>query len=254
MPSWGTFHTPSPSLPDHCSPENYFLARLSTDLHTCIPTPLAFLSTLLGSLSILSWLFCQFPQIYKNYTLQSTSGLSILFLVEWCVADTTNLLGALLTEQATWQVVIAAYYVSADITLVAQHVWYTYYKPWRREQDRKNGRLEGRREDGSEASSINGVSVSDTSSDRPFSSAGGKDDDHKSSTKPLAVPFSSFRFPAISPPREKGTPSSSHPTIHRVQRSTPSPAPSPKTLLLVPMLCAVLSTASPLHPLSKTKY
>lgn len=39
-----------------------------------------------------------------------------------------NLLGALLTRQATWQVIIAGYYVSVDIALVFQFFWYTHYK------------------------------------------------------------------------------------------------------------------------------
>ncbi|KAI9794107.1 MAG: hypothetical protein M1833_000472 [Piccolia ochrophora] len=68
------------------------------------------------------------PQIYKNYSLKSTSGLSIYFLVEWCLGDATNLFGAILTRQASWQVVIAGYYVFVDAVLVSQYVWYTHYE------------------------------------------------------------------------------------------------------------------------------
>ena len=94
-----------------------------------MPTPLAAISTLLGTLSIISWLFAQLPQIYKNYQLQSTAGLSMYFLVEWCLGDTTNLLGALFTKQAGWQVVVASYYVFVDVCLVYQFFWYTHIKP-----------------------------------------------------------------------------------------------------------------------------
>ncbi|KAI9801207.1 MAG: hypothetical protein M1825_003481 [Sarcosagium campestre] len=113
------------SLPEHCAPSSTFLTHLSAIVHICVPTPLALLSTSLGCLSIASWLFAQLPQIFKNYQLKSTSGLSIYFLVEWLLGDTTNLLGALLTRQAAWQVVIAAYYVFVDLVLVLQFIWYT---------------------------------------------------------------------------------------------------------------------------------
>src|SRR5271156_6462571 len=119
----------APALPDHCTPTTSSLLHFSSYFHVCIPTPLAFISTALGCLSIVSWLFAQLPQIYKNYQLQSTAGLSIFFLVEWCLGDATNLLGALLTRQATWQVIVASYYVFVDVCLVSQYFWYTYLKP-----------------------------------------------------------------------------------------------------------------------------
>lgn len=45
-----------------------------------------------------------------------------------------NLVGALLTRQAGWQVIVAGYYVFVDVTLVFQFFWYTHYKG-RRESD-----------------------------------------------------------------------------------------------------------------------
>jgi solute carrier family 66 (lysosomal lysine-arginine transporter), member 1 len=99
---------------------------LSSYFHSCIPTPLAAISTLLGTLSIVSWLFAQLPQIYKNYQIKSTAGLSVFFLVEWLLGDATNLLGALFTGQATWQVIIASYYVFVDVCLVVQYFWYSW--------------------------------------------------------------------------------------------------------------------------------
>jgi len=117
------------SLPDHCEPTSPFLTAISSHLHICLPTPLALISSVLGTLSIVSWLFAQMPQIYKNYQLQSTSGLSIFFLVIWCAGDASNLLGALFTRQAGWQVVVASYYVCVDVALVIQFFWYTHYKP-----------------------------------------------------------------------------------------------------------------------------
>src|SRR6201996_4727918 len=118
-----------PGLPAHCTPTTPFLSDLSSRFGICIPTPLAALSTLLGTLSIVSWLFAQMPQIYKNYQIKSTAGLSIFFLGEWFLGDATNLFVALLTKQASWQVVIASYYVFVDLCLVFQYFWYTYLKP-----------------------------------------------------------------------------------------------------------------------------
>ncbi|MCJ1401022.1 hypothetical protein MMC11_004234 [Xylographa trunciseda] len=251
MASWLSSTALFPSLPDHCTPQNDFLTRLSSDFHTCIPTPLAFVSTLLGSLSILSWLFAQLPQIFKNYKLQSTSGLSIFFLIEWCLGDATNLFGALLTNQATWQVIVAGYYVFVDVVLVLQYIWYTHFKPWREEHKSAQGGGRRSRSGSRRPPVIEGISGSNEASTRPSSSSDPNRDD-KSSSKPLPTPFNAFRFPASFSPREKGTPSSSHPTIHRLQHSTPSPAPSPKTILLISMLCAVLSTASPITHHSPT--
>ncbi|MCJ1474822.1 hypothetical protein MMC13_003482 [Lambiella insularis] len=243
MASWFSLET---SLPLHCKPTNELLTHISSSFHTCIPTPLAFLSTLLGILSILSWLFAQIPQIFKNYNIQSTSGLSIFFLMEWCLGDATNLIGALLTSQATWQVVVAGYYVFVDVVLVFQFFWYTSFKPWRDDQDRSRDISRSRREGNGNPAIIDGISATDDTSSRPSSS--GKNSDDKPSSKPLPAPFSSVRFPRSFSPREKCTPSSSHPTIHRTQHFTHSPAPSPKTLLLVSMLCAVLSNAAPINP------
>ncbi|KAK0332525.1 hypothetical protein LTR94_024520, partial [Friedmanniomyces endolithicus] len=122
--AWSSTLAFAPSLPAHCEPTNDFLLRFSSAFHTCVPTPLAFTSSALGSLSIIAWLFAQLPQIYKNYSISSTSGLSIFFLVEWCLGDVGNLFGALFTHQASWQVAIGAYYVFVDLCLVAQWLWY----------------------------------------------------------------------------------------------------------------------------------
>lgn len=124
----GPFTDVDPVLPPYCTPTSPFLTWLSVHFQTCVPTPLAFVSIALGTLSIVSWLFAQMPQIYKNYKIQSTAGLSIFFLTEWLLGDLTNLLGALFTGQATWQVVVASYYTFVDVCLVVQFFWYSYLR------------------------------------------------------------------------------------------------------------------------------
>ncbi|KAF3924155.1 hypothetical protein AA313_de0206888 [Arthrobotrys entomopaga] len=119
----GNSTTPLPALP-YCHPSNALLIFLSQQLETCIPTPMTFFSTTCGILSITSWLFAQLPQIVKNYQAKSAESLSFLFILIWCLGDSSNLFGAVLLNQMTFQKVIAAYYVLVDVILVFQWRWY----------------------------------------------------------------------------------------------------------------------------------
>ncbi|MCJ1338843.1 hypothetical protein MMC09_004132 [Bachmanniomyces sp. S44760] len=242
MPSPAPFTIIHSSLPEYCTPENDFLRQISSDFHTCVPTDLAFFSTVLGLLSILSWLFAQLPQIYKNYTLQSTAGLSFYFLLEWCLGDAANLLGALFTGQATWQVVVAGYYVSVDVILVSQYLWYTHIKHRRKESSEDwGGEAEGMDSDNN-GEILEGVAPSNGSSDKSHAIDG-------KATKPKDAPVNEFRFPNVSSsPREKDIPSTSYRSTHGVLQPSLSPIFSPKSLLLVSMLCVAVSHASPLRP------
>ena len=231
------------SLPDHCAPANDFLLRFSSTFHVCIPTPLAFISQLLGVLSICSWLFAQLPQIYKNYSLKSTSGLSIFFLVEWCLGDAGNLLGALFTHQANWQVIIGGYYVFVDLCLVLQWVWYEKLQHGRhmfRVKPSEAGGRHGGGEDGMEQVAIEGM--------EPSSSGDGANDSTTRSTRPRPI-FRQPTFNKDSPQDEKNSPSLTvtpqGTTIHRVGPSSPMPSPSPRTVLMIACLIAMVQ-ASPL--------
>jgi uncharacterized protein with PQ loop repeat len=227
------------SLPQHCEPSSEFLAWISSTFHICIPSTLGLVSSILGCLSIVSWLFAQLPQIYKNYKLQSTAGLSAFFLVEWCLGDTTNLVGALFTRQASWQVTIASYYVFVDIVLVFQHFWYTYVKKKSKgknglrfddsfDQDQQNGPiLEGVR--------VNAAGHTKTNHLMPPSEP--KDMGLPKKQGPESPQFYSPSYSEKSNnmrAHREGRPSSSLPL-----------GVSPKTIILTSMLCAVLANASP---------
>ena len=231
------------ALPQHCEPQNNLLLNLSSSFDTCIPTNLALFSTLLGSLSICAWLFAQLPQIYKNWKLRSTAGLSIYFLVEWCLGDTANLVGAVLTKQATWQVMVAAYYTFVDCVLVFQFIYFTYFI--------------------SKKEIIDGLSDSPPPASTPKDrhknitrSQTGPDSTKANPTPPRAVNksqepmFDTFRFPplsASSSPREKSSHlSTSRPTVRHT--SSASYSPSPKAVLTISLLLAIVShtQASPL--------
>ncbi|SMR45893.1 unnamed protein product [Zymoseptoria tritici ST99CH_1E4] len=224
-----------PALPPYCTPTNDFLLRFSSVFHVCVPTPLAFTSNLLGGLSILAWLFAQLPQIIKNARIQSTAGLSIFFLVEWCLGDFSNLLGALFTHQAPWQVAIGCYYVFVDVCLVGQWVWYEGLKHgspvlrvWRKRRGDADGNLDGADERGNiEPMRVNGETPHPT--------------------RPRVI----FRTPTFQRDEkdEKLTPSSSSrsPTIHRLgaPSNSPCPSPSPRTILFLACLI-VMAQAKPL--------
>lgn len=233
----------SPALPDHCTPTNDFLLRFSSTFYVCLPTPLAFVSQLLGVLSICSWLFAQLPQIYKNYSLRSTSGLSIFFLVEWCLGDAGNLLGALFTHQAHWQVVIGGYYVFVDLCLVMQWVWYEKLQHGRhmfRVKPSDGGHSHGGNGDGMEQVVIEGMD--------PAANGRGPDGSAPRSARPRPI-FRQPTFGKTTPQDEKNSPSlSATPrgtTIHRVGPSSPMPSPSPRTVLMIACLVA-MTQASPL--------
>lgn len=235
------------SIPEHCTPTTALLTHLSDAFNTCIPTPLAFVSTVLGVLSIVSWLFAQLPQIFKNYTLKSASGLSIYFLAEWLLGDATNLVGALLTKQATWQVVVAGYYVTVDVALMGQFVWYSHVKPWRQ---KRLGRFDTRRSGGSQdhggsESVIIEVFPSDGSAE---STGPGEGENTGAEAKPREAKFNPFRSSNFSfSPKEKTRAKSSYRAISGSGNSPGYIGPSPRTVVLVSMLFAILTQASPLN-------
>ncbi|KAH9834275.1 PQ loop repeat protein [Teratosphaeria destructans] len=233
-----------PALPDHCEPTNDFLLHFSSAFHTCIPTPLAFTSNLLGTISILAWLCAQLPQIWKNYRYSSTSGLSIFFLVEWCLGDISNLLGALFTHQASWQVAIGGYYVFVDLCLVAQWLWYEKLR-----HGKMVRRVFGEPRDGSGPDGgTDGMYIDGMPTSQTPSTEGENDSDGNAKHSRPQVIFRSPTFARKKTDAEKASPSPSGTTIHRVgPSSSPMPSPSPRTILLIACLIAMThATPTPL--------
>lgn len=252
------------SLPEHCTPINPFLLNLSSAFNTCIPTPLAFLSSLLGVLSIGAWLFALPPQLYKNFALGSASGLSVYFLMEWFLGDLANMLGAIFTKQAVWQVVVAAYFVVVDVILCGQYIWYERLRSWR--ERRLEEQKTSMEEDGDYDNAggvLEGISVSDAMEeisedgrqDQPVNGAasGGSTGNgvkpfvyrHNSDNKSAKT----FQPPPTGQKSQKPTSYlSEKPKITRIQPSALPLAPSQQTLLLLSILCAALANASPLSP------
>ncbi|KAF1962196.1 hypothetical protein CC80DRAFT_156479 [Byssothecium circinans] len=273
-PYLSPLHITSKGVLDRCEPATEFLSNLSSTLGSCIPTNLALLSTVLGTCSILSWLFAQLPQVYKNHKLKSTSGLSIFFLGEWLMGDLTNLLGSIFTQQATWQVIVASYYVFVDCALCGQWVWYGLLKHGRPVRPVWSPNSS---DDGSNASGMDGAwdgtTIASTSSDStikspptPRSKISQSDQNDQTPTSPgrnipkRPNPMDAFRMPnyARSPSSTKeswqGTPSAGTPTHRDVRRIAPSSSPgfspSPKTVLYISLILAILSNTSTAKPVS----
>lgn len=257
-PYLSPLHIAQPTLPASCEPANDFLYRLSATFHTCVPTNLALITTLLGTCSIVSWLFAQLPQIYKNHKLKSTSGLSAFFLSEWLMGDVTNLLGCLFTGQASWQIIIASYYVFVDCCLCAQWIWYEllhHGRPLRPIWGRWSSGNSG--SPGKSTASMDQVSNGKTASPPKSPDTKGTADDNELAkpTLPRSSPQNAFRIPnfARSPAPDSWlktppTGSSPNPHVRRVAASS-SPMPSPKTVLYISLIFAVLSRSSTATPL-----
>jgi uncharacterized protein with PQ loop repeat len=272
-PYLSPFQLVQPSLPAHCEPANWLLRDFSATFHTCVPTNLAFISSVLGTCSIVAWLFAQLPQIYKNNRLKSTSGLSIFFLAEWLLGDLSNLLGSIFTSQALWQVIIAAYYVTVDCALVGQWIWYEMLKhgrPLRPIWDSGDS-LDGTDGDGGMQEVWDRLGPGDSKGSNGKPGAG---PDGSIRTSPPRTPgqyiqrpnpMDAFRIPnfARSPGRAResspppGTPPTGTPSHPTIRRLASSPMPSPKTVLYISLILAVLSnsaTAKPISPFAPAPY
>ncbi|KAG5292551.1 PQ loop repeat protein [Histoplasma ohiense] len=232
------------SLPDHCEPSSAFLTFISSRLHTCVPTPLALVSSTLGILSIVSWLFAQLPQIYKNYKVQSTCGLSIWFLIEWCLGDATNLLGAILLRQAGWQITVASYYVFVDVALVIQYYFYTYLKDWRLR--RHGGYMQVSDSGFSDGDMYNGIVPTEENTILGLSPTSILPSEPKTVTSKKDLGVDTPLGSSLSRPNEKER---SPRTIYRVGGSSSiTPSSSPRTIVFLSMLCVVLANAAATGP------
>eukprot|EP01100_Stratorugosa_tubuloviscum_P001776 TRINITY_DN13_c0_g1_i1.p1 TRINITY_DN13_c0_g1~~TRINITY_DN13_c0_g1_i1.p1 ORF type:complete len:302 (+),score=88.42 TRINITY_DN13_c0_g1_i1:103-1008(+) len=85
-------------------------------------------SRIIGYSSIAFWLFAQAPQIYENFKRGTAEGLSFLFLLCWLLGDCSNLIGSTLTKQNITQIATAVYFVSVDIILFSQYIFYSYIR------------------------------------------------------------------------------------------------------------------------------
>ncbi|OAL32046.1 hypothetical protein AYO22_00916 [Fonsecaea multimorphosa] len=179
------------------------------------------------------------PQIFKNYYIKSTAGLSIFFLSEWLLGDLANLLGAIFTKQAGWQIIVATYYVFVDMCLVFQYFWYSYAAKWIYEESlHSTGSSDI---DDADSAIINGLSPinSNFASDAPLP---GDSDDYtpkRSDPTDVNVP----QFSAVNYGEKKGTPPQDIVYGDKFGSSWMA-SPSPRTLLYAATMASMASNVA----------
>ncbi|KAE9409623.1 hypothetical protein BT96DRAFT_962232 [Gymnopus androsaceus JB14] len=92
-------------------------------------TSLSDFSVFLGYASICCWLGAQFPQVIENIRRKSCEGLALPFLANWLLGDISNLIGCVLTHQLPFQTWLAVYFVTVDMMLCGQYVYYQRVNP-----------------------------------------------------------------------------------------------------------------------------
>ncbi|SCU93093.1 LAMI_0E13190g1_1 [Lachancea mirantina] len=82
------------------------------------------ISAVLGSISFLTSFIAQIPQVLETYRDKTVEGLSPIFLLAWLFGDITTLIGALLTHQLAFQIILAVYFLVNDLFICAQYYYY----------------------------------------------------------------------------------------------------------------------------------
>ncbi|CDS09602.1 hypothetical protein LRAMOSA10962 [Lichtheimia ramosa] len=80
-----------------------------------------------GYASIACWFVVFTPQLYENYRLKNTDGVSVQFLLLWIFGDIFNLLGVILEDLLVTMLLVAAYYLLADCLLMGQVLYYRLF-------------------------------------------------------------------------------------------------------------------------------
>ncbi|KFY13913.1 hypothetical protein V492_02977 [Pseudogymnoascus sp. VKM F-4246] len=77
------------------------------------------ISGILGSISIACWVTVFTPQILENFRRGSAESLSVEFIVIWSLGDLCNVIGGILQGVLPTMLILAVYYVLADIRTLA---------------------------------------------------------------------------------------------------------------------------------------
>lgn len=90
----------------------------------------ASLSGAFSTLSLMSWICAQMPQIYTNYKTKSAEGISPLFLMLWFMGDFLSFTSCLLNDVVLkFQVYLSLFFICNDITLCYQYYYYNSVYP-----------------------------------------------------------------------------------------------------------------------------
>ncbi|KAK6872497.1 putative vacuolar amino acid transporter YPQ2 [Candida tropicalis] len=95
---------------------------------TTCPSTVSFISSTFSTISIVSWIFAQLPQIIKNYTNKSSEGISPGFLLLWFMGDFLSFTSCLVNIDTVlkFQLYISVFFLCNDIALCFQYYHYNY--------------------------------------------------------------------------------------------------------------------------------
>lgn len=91
---------------------------------SCSSTIWPGVSAAAGSVSFITSFIAQIPQLIETYKDKTVEGLSPIFLLAWLFGDITSLIGALLTHQLPFQIILALYFMANDMFICGQYYYY----------------------------------------------------------------------------------------------------------------------------------
>lgn len=91
---------------------------------SCSSTIWPSVSAAAGSVSFITSFIAQIPQLIETYKDKTVEGLSPIFLLAWLFGDITSLIGALLTHQLPFQIILALYFMANDMFICGQYYYY----------------------------------------------------------------------------------------------------------------------------------
>lgn len=87
-------------------------------------------SNLFSTLSLVSWICAQGPQIYINYKNKTTEGIAPSFLILWFMGDFLSFTSCLLNNVVLdFQIYLSLFFLANDITLCFQYYYYNSVYP-----------------------------------------------------------------------------------------------------------------------------
>ncbi|XP_041377955.1 lysosomal amino acid transporter 1 homolog [Gigantopelta aegis] len=98
-------------------------------MQDCVYNTHGEVSTILGLLSIVTWMCVGIPQMIQNCrNLKGMVGISFWLMMQWFLGDATNLIGSVLSGQLRVQIYTAVWFILADIILLMQYTAYQCQK------------------------------------------------------------------------------------------------------------------------------
>jgi hypothetical protein len=74
------------------------------------------------------WGLAELPQLWANFRNGSSEAMSYAFILAWIVGDIFNVVGCILIEASSTQILVAVLYSSVTVLLFLQHLYYNEFK------------------------------------------------------------------------------------------------------------------------------